>query len=76
MIECAQIVLEVTKSNSKLLFDPLPEDDPKQRCPDISKAKSLLGWEPKIDLRTGLTMSLEYFRESLAAEGRKSSVAQ
>jgi dTDP-glucose 4,6-dehydratase len=68
MLECAQIVLEVTGSASKLVFEPLPQDDPKQRCPDISKAKALLGWEPRIDLRTGLCMSLDYFRESLKAE--------
>ena len=70
MVECANTVLEVTGSKSRLVFLPLPQDDPQQRCPDISKAKELLGWEPKIDLRTGLQMSLEYFRESLAAESR------
>jgi dTDP-glucose 4,6-dehydratase len=68
MLECAQVVLEVTGSDSKLVYLPLPQDDPKQRCPDISKAKALLGWEPKIDLRTGLRLSLEYFRESLMTE--------
>jgi dTDP-glucose 4,6-dehydratase len=72
MLECAKVVLEVTGSSSKLVFAPLPQDDPKLRCPDISKAKALLGWEPTIDLRTGLTLSLEYFRESLAAQGRVS----
>jgi dTDP-glucose 4,6-dehydratase len=66
MLECAQIVLEVTGSSSKLIFQPLPQDDPRQRCPDITKAKQLLGWEPKIDLRTGLQLSLEYFRERVA----------
>jgi dTDP-glucose 4,6-dehydratase len=70
MLECAQMVLEVTGSASKLVFAPLPQDDPKQRCPDISKAKALLGWEPTIDLRSGLRMSLNYFRESLAAVSR------
>ncbi|PYV44884.1 MAG: NAD-dependent dehydratase, partial [Acidobacteria bacterium] len=45
-----------------------PQDDPKQRKPDITKAKTLLGWEPKIDLETGLRMSLDYFREAVAAE--------
>ena len=58
-------MLEVTGSNSKIRFEPLPQDDPKQRCPDISKAKRLLGWEPKIDLRTGLQMSLDYFRSAV-----------
>ena len=66
ILECAKVVLEVTGSHSKICFEPLPQDDPKQRKPDIGKAKRLLGWEPKIDLRTGLQMSLEYFRSSLA----------
>jgi dTDP-glucose 4,6-dehydratase len=62
ILECAQRVLAVTGSKSQIRYEPLPQDDPKQRCPDISKAKQLLGWEPKIDLETGLKMSLEYFR--------------
>jgi len=45
-----------------------PQDDPKQRCPDITKARNLLGWEPKIDLDTGLRMSLDYFRQTVASE--------
>ena len=53
--------------SSKIRFEPLPQDDPKQRRPDISKAKRLLGWEPKIDLRAGLRMSLEYFRSAVNA---------
>jgi dTDP-glucose 4,6-dehydratase len=65
MLECAKVVLEVTGSQSKIRFEPLPQDDPKQRRPDISKAKRLLGWEPKIDLRKGLGMSLEYFRSAV-----------
>jgi dTDP-glucose 4,6-dehydratase len=72
MLQCAQVVLEVTGSSSKLVFEPLPQDDPKLRCPDISKAKALLAWEPIIDLRTGLKMSLDYFRQSLAAQERSS----
>jgi len=60
--ECAKLVLEVTGSKSDILLEPLPEDDPKQRRPDITKAKKLLGWEPKIGLREGLELSLEYFR--------------
>ena len=66
ILECAKVVLEVTGSQSKICFEPLPQDDPKQRRPDISKAKRLFGWEPKIDLRTGLQMSLEYFRSAVA----------
>ena len=65
MLECAKQVLEVTASASRVRFEPLPQDDPKQRRPDITKAKQLLGWEPEIDLRTGLEMSLEYFRSAV-----------
>jgi len=65
MLECAQLVLEVTGSKSMVVFEPLPEDDPKQRRPDITKALELLGWTPKIDLHRGLELSLEYFREAV-----------
>ena len=54
ILECARQVLEVTGSSSRIRFAPLPEDDPVQRRPDITKARLLLGWEPKIDLRTCL----------------------
>jgi len=67
MVECAQRVLAVTGSKSKLAFEPLPQDDPKQRRPDISRARTLLGWEPKTDLETGLRLSLDYFRQAAAA---------
>src|SRR5215470_3452406 len=69
ILECAQRVLKITGSNSSLKYEALPQDDPKQRRPDISKAKQLLGWEPKIDLESGLRMSLEYFREEVAKPG-------
>jgi dTDP-glucose 4,6-dehydratase len=62
ILDCAKRVLAVTGSTSKIRYEPLPQDDPKQRCPDISKAKALLGWEPRIELETGLKLSLEYFR--------------
>jgi dTDP-glucose 4,6-dehydratase len=68
ILKCAQVILEVTGSRSNIRYEPLPQDDPKQRCPDISKAKRLFGWEPKIDLRTGLKMSLEYFKKALEAK--------
>jgi dTDP-glucose 4,6-dehydratase len=68
ILECAREVLKVTGSASQIRFEPLPEDDPKQRCPDIGKAKGLLGWEPKISLETGLGLSMPYFQECLAAE--------
>jgi dTDP-glucose 4,6-dehydratase len=63
--DCAREVLTVTGSRSKIRYEPLPIDDPMQRCPDITKARTLLGWEPKIPLRQGLELSLEYFRASL-----------
>jgi dTDP-glucose 4,6-dehydratase len=62
ILECAKLVLEVTGSKSEIVSEPLPQDDPKQRKPDITKAKKLLGWEPKIELREGLEKSMEYFR--------------
>jgi dTDP-glucose 4,6-dehydratase len=67
IIECAKVILEVTRSKSEICFGPLPQDDPSRRKPDISKAKRVLGWEPRIDLREGLKLSIEYFRESLNA---------
>jgi len=70
ILECAQRVLAVTGSKSVLKHEALPQDDPKQRRPDISKAKTLLGWEPKIDLESGLRMSLEYFRGEVEAVAR------
>jgi dTDP-glucose 4,6-dehydratase len=66
ILECARRVLAVTGSESKIRYEPLPQDDPKQRRPDITKARTLLGWEPKTDLETGLRLSLDYFR--MAAE--------
>jgi len=68
ILECAKHVLRVTGSKSKITYEPLPQDDPKQRCPDITKARQLLGWEPKINLETGLQMSLDYFRKAIAQE--------
>ena len=65
ILECAKTILEVTGSKSSLTFEPLPQDDPTRRCPDISKAKRLLGWEPQVSLREGLRKSLDYFKNSL-----------
>jgi dTDP-glucose 4,6-dehydratase len=62
IVDCAKAVLRVTGSQSKIVNCPLPEDDPTQRQPDISKARRLFGWEPKIDLETGLALSLDYFK--------------
>ena len=68
MLECAKLVLKVTGSKSPLVHEALPVDDPKQRRPDITKARELLGWEPKIDLESGLRLSLDYFREGIRTE--------
>jgi dTDP-glucose 4,6-dehydratase len=62
ILECARHVLKVTGSKSKIRYEALPQDDPRQRRPDISKAKRLLEWDPKVDLQTGLQMSLDYFK--------------
>ena len=66
ILECARKVIATTGSASQIKFEALPQDDPKQRCPDISKAKRLLGWEPKVELESGLKLSLEYFRQAVA----------
>ena len=68
ILECAELVLKVTGSKSRIRYEPLPQDDPKQRRPDISKARQLLGWEPKIDLESGLRLSLEYFKKAVSEE--------
>jgi dTDP-glucose 4,6-dehydratase len=77
ILECAQAVLRVTGSASPIEFKPLPVDDPLQRQPDITRARTLLGWEPKVDLETGLRLSLEYFascvEEQVAALGSNSN---
>jgi dTDP-glucose 4,6-dehydratase len=65
ILECAKTVLEVTGSESEMRFGALPEDDPVRRQPDISKARRLLGWEPKIELKEGLTRTLEFFKSKV-----------
>jgi dTDP-glucose 4,6-dehydratase len=66
ILECARQVLAVTGSDSKISFCALPEDDSKRRCPDITRARRLLKWEPGIDLGAGLRISLPYFRDAVA----------
>jgi dTDP-glucose 4,6-dehydratase len=66
ILECAQTVLEITGSKSELCFEALPEDDPIRRRPDISRAHKLLAWEPQVQLKEGLTRSLDFFRSKLA----------
>ena len=74
VLDCAQMVLQVTGSKSPIVFEPLPQDDPRQRCPDITQATELLGWKPKIDLETGLKLSLDYFRKAIAADDATEAV--
>ena len=68
MHELAAEVLRLTGSKSKLVFRPLPQDDPKQRQPDISVARSQLGWSPKVSLQDGLPLTIDYFRRQLGAD--------
>ena len=63
ILECAREVLAVTGSKSEIVFQPLPQDDPTRRRPDITKAKTLLNWQPRITLRQGLEKSLDYFKQ-------------
>lgn len=72
--ELAEIVLQKIKSRSKLVFEPLPQDDPTQRRPDITRAKELLGWQPRIALSEGLDITIEYFRARVALSDATLSV--
>jgi dTDP-glucose 4,6-dehydratase len=74
ILEFAQRVRELTGSTSPIVFQPLPQDDPRQRCPDITKARRLLSWQPKVDLREGLELTLRYFERQLRRPGADSSV--
>jgi dTDP-glucose 4,6-dehydratase len=68
ILEFAERVRALLGLDVPIIFEPLPQDDPKQRCPDISKAKRLLGWEPKVNLNEGLKLTLDFFRLQVAAE--------
>lgn len=65
LLQFAEEVIKLTGSKSKIVYEPLPQDDPKQRQPDITKAKELLGWEPKVDRHEGLKRTLEYFKQHI-----------
>jgi dTDP-glucose 4,6-dehydratase len=67
--EFAERVKALVGARVDIIYQPLPQDDPKQRCPDITKARRVLRWEPKINLEEGLRRTLEYFREKVAAAG-------
>ena len=75
ILECALLVKVITQSRSEIVYESLPQDDPRQRRPDISKARGLLGWEPKIELKTGLRLSLEYFQLAVTEELNSRAVA-
>jgi dTDP-glucose 4,6-dehydratase len=60
--QIAETIIKMTGSTSKIVYRPLPTDDPKQRRPDITRARTLLGWEPKVQLEEGLIKTIEYFR--------------
>ena len=68
MIELAEQVKDLANSKSEIKYEPLPEDDPKQRQPDITLAKNKLGWEPKVPLREGLEKTMAYFAELLKTD--------
>ena len=72
VLEFAHQVLKLTGSKSEIIFEDLPQDDPKQRKPDISKARRVLGWEPKIELAEGLATTLEYFQSRLSESPERS----
>ena len=64
--ELAETILKLTNSKSEIIYKPLPNDDPQQRRPDISKAKEKLNWEPKVDLETGLNTTIEWIKKELS----------
>ncbi len=68
ILECASLIKELTQSKSRIVFRPLPQDDPKQRKPDISKAERLLGWRPIVPLRDGLLKTIEFMSKEAEAE--------
>ena len=68
MLDLAHLVIELTGSAARLVHRPLPEDDPRQRCPDIAKARALLGWQPTVALRDGLARTIGYFDALLSAD--------
>ncbi|MBW2281655.1 MAG: SDR family NAD-dependent epimerase/dehydratase, partial [Deltaproteobacteria bacterium] len=63
--EFAEKIIQLTGSQSRLVYKPLPEDDPKQRCPDIGRARDNLDWQPRTSLEDGLAETIRYFRERL-----------
>jgi dTDP-glucose 4,6-dehydratase len=71
ILECAREIQSLIGAQSEIVFRPLPRDDPKQRRPDITRARTLLGWEPKVSLHEGLARSLDYFKTAVEAEKQR-----
>jgi dTDP-glucose 4,6-dehydratase len=67
ILQFAEKIREHFQDAPKIIFEPLPQDDPKQRCPDISKAKRLLGWSPQVGLAEGLKITMDHFKRAFAA---------
>src|SRR5690606_2074222 len=63
--QIARLIIKMTGSKSRIIYKPLPEDDPKVRQPDITRARTLLGWEPKVSLEEGLSKTIDYFRQKV-----------
>ncbi len=63
--DMAQLIIKMTGSTSRIVFKPLPTDDPQVRQPDITRARTLLGWEPKVRSKQGLTSTIDYFRQKM-----------
>lgn len=69
ILEFAERVRKLVGATVPIMFRPLPQDDPKQRCPDIAKARRILHWEPKVNLEEGLQRTYDFFRQQIAAAG-------
>jgi dTDP-glucose 4,6-dehydratase len=69
LLDLAKRVIRLTGSASEIVFEPLPIDDPRVRQPDITRARTLLGWEPRVDVDEGLRQTIDWFRDRLAAGG-------
>jgi nucleoside-diphosphate-sugar epimerase len=65
VFEIAKLILAATRSSSEIVYQPLPQDDPSRRRPDISRATEILGWSPEVDVSTGIAMTVEYFANQL-----------
>ena len=74
--EAAERVIQLCGSSSKVVCKPLPVDDPKVRQPDITKARKVLGWEPKVSLEDGLRMTLEYFKKAVAKQNAAKTIGK